>query len=368
MTELPPRERPIPIEEVARFPRPGTAAPVGFRFRPGSSLLTFLASPGGGLAQRLEALDVATGERSVVAEPPGASDEASLSLEERLRRERLRERAVGITSYAWSKDGARALVPGAGGIWILDRPGAPLRELVAGPPTCIDPTFSPDGTRVGYVADAEVYVVPVAGGAPVQVTRGARGTGRTHGLAEYVAQEEMGRLRGFWWAPDGASIAFEQAHETHIPAYRIVHQGDASTGAGAEEDHRYPFAGMPNARVRLGVARADGGGEPVWIDLGPDEDIYLARVAWFPDGTLAVQVMNREQTELRLLRGDPATGRTTLLLRETSDVWINLHHVFHPLERGEEQAWGGFVWASERSGFRHLEVRARDGSLLRVLT
>jgi len=361
--------RPIPFEEVARFPRPGTAAPVGLRFRPDSPLLCYLANAGGGLAQRLEALDVESGDRTVLAEAPGATDEGSLSLEEKLRRERLRQRAVGITSYAWSRDGARALVPCAGGIWVLDEPGSPLRELVsAGDHPALDAAFSADGESVAFVRDAEVHVVPTAGGEPVQITSGARGTGRTHGLAEYVAQEEMARFRGMWWSRDGEFIAFEEADETHIPVYRIVHQGKDAVGQGAEEDHRYPFAGAPNARVRLGVTRADGSGEPVWMDLGDDEDVYLARVAWFHDGTLAVQMLDRSQAELRLLRCDPATGESTELLRETSDVWINLHNCFRPLENASAAGAGAFLWASERSGFRHLEVRSADGALVRVLT
>ena len=369
MSDTPANVRPLPLEEVARFPRPGTSAPGGFRFRPSSSLLCYLVSPGGGLAQRLEAVDVESGARRVLAEPPGSTDEKDLSLEEQLRRERLRQRAVGITSYAWSNDGARALVPYAGGIWCLDEPGAALREVVAaGDHPALDAAFSRDGDQIAFVRDAEVYVVPTEGGDPVQVTHGARGTGRTNGLAEYVAQEEMARYRGFWWAPDGASIAFQEADETHIPAYRIVHQGKAQVGAGAEEDHRYPFAGAPNARVRLGVVPADGSGDVEWMDLGDDADVYLARVAWFPDGTLAVQMLNRAQTEVRLLRGDPATGEATLLLRETSDIWVNLHLCFRPLEKATGECEGGFIWASERSGFRHLEIRARDGSLVRVLT
>ncbi len=369
MSESPVSSCPIPLEDVARFPRPGTAAPVGFRFRPGSSLLCYLDHPGGDLAQRLAAIDVESGERSVLAEPPGATDERALSLEEQLRRERLRQRAVGITSYAWSDDGARALVPLAGGVFVLDEPGAALREVVpAADRPAMDATFAPGGARIAFVRDAEVYVVPTAGGDPVQVTRGARGTGRTNGLAEYVAQEEMARYRGFWWSPDGAQIAFEEADETHIPVYRIVHQGKDAVGAGAEEDHRYPFAGAANARVRLGVVPADGASDAVWMDLGDDEDVYLARVAWFPDGTLAAVLLNREQSAVRLLRCDPATGATTELLHETSDVWINLHNAFRPLKHGASGDEGGFLWASERTGFRHLDVRARDGSLLRVLT
>ena len=90
------------------------------------------------------------------------------------------------------------------------------------------------------------------------------------------------------------------------------------------EDHRYPFAGRANAIVRLGVIPASGG-EPVWMDLGESEDVYLARVRWLPDGGLSAQLQNREQSVLDLVRFDPLTGQKTTLLRETSDDWINLH-------------------------------------------
>ncbi|MCZ7670493.1 MAG: DPP IV N-terminal domain-containing protein [Chloroflexi bacterium] len=113
--------------------------------------------------------------------------------------------------------------------------------------------------------DAEIYVIPGDGGEPRQITSGARGTGKTNGLAEYIAQEEMGRRRGCWWSLDSQAIAFTEVVESHIPVYRIVHQGQDAVGAGAQEDHRYPFAGQANAKVRLGVTRRDGERPPGWI-------------------------------------------------------------------------------------------------------
>src|SRR5262249_50251265 len=137
-----------------------------------------------------------------------------------------------------------------------------------------DARFSPCGRFVSYVQDAELFVADVAGGAPRQATSGARGTGRTHGLAEYVAQEEMGRFDGHWWSKDSRLLAFEEVDATHIPVYRIVHQGKETVGDAAQEDHRYPFAGAANAKTRLGVV-ARGGGAPTWMDLGGAE--YVAR-------------------------------------------------------------------------------------------
>src|SRR2546427_241132 len=148
-----------------------------------------------------------------------------------------------------------------------------------------------------------------------RLTDGAR-DGVFHGTAEYIAQEEMDRPSGFWWSPDGARIACTEVDETAIPVYPIVHQG---TPAWEVESSRYPFAGGPNARVRLGVLPS-GGGHPVWIPLASrDDDVYLARVRWDEDGTLLVQVESRDQKSLKVLRADPGTGA---MQRQLYRVWL----------------------------------------------
>ncbi len=354
---------PIPLEDVARYPLPGMVAPSAVAFSPDDELVTYLWSAEGTLSQQLYAFDPESGEQRLLVVPPGGGDtEATLSPEEKLQRERARSRALGVTRYAWAKHASRLLIPLNGEIYVQDGPGAPLRKVVAkegGP--ALDPQLSPDGSRVAFVRDAELYVVPAEGGDPRQITEGARGTGRTHGLAEYIAQEEMDRHHGFWWSGDGERLAFTEVDETHVPLYRIVHQGRDEVGGGAQEDHAYPFAGQLNARVRLGVVSVEGG--PVtWMDLGAEEDVYLARVQWWPDGSLVAQIENREQSELRLVRFDPESGAGEVLLTEHSDVWINLHHMLRPLEDGR------FVWASERTGFMHLYLYAAGGQLIRPLT
>ncbi len=365
--------------EVATYPLPGTIMPTALRFSPDDSSLTYLRSPDRSLSRQLYALDPATGEESLLVQPPGGGvTEENLSLEEKLRRERQRVRGLGVTHYAWAKQANRVLVPLAGSVYVQDGAGEPLRLVVEGsdaPP--LDPRMTRDGRYIAYVQDAELYVVSAEKTAdgkppsPTQVTNGARGTGKTNGLAEYIAQEEMDRDHGFWWSDDGQYLAYTEVDETHLPIYRIVHQGKDKTGEGAQEDHAYPFAGEANAKVRLGVVPR-GGGKTVWMDFGSSvgfgDDIYLARVQWFPDGSLTAQVENREQTELKLLRFDPKTGISKLLIHEKSDVWINLHHSLHPFEKGQGELEGGFVWASEQSGFRHLYVHDRDGKQLRALT
>jgi len=348
---------PLTLERVARYPPPGMRVAGTFRFSHDGRYLYFLALEGAGVARALFREEVASGAREIVARPPQAGDEPALTPEEILRRERQRIQDKGITHYHLA-DGADVAVFDWRGDVYLVRPGRPPARLTETPSSEIDPQLSPDGARVGYARDGEMYVLDVATRAETRLTEGAK-DGVFHGIAEYIAQEEMDRSSGFWWSPDGSRIAYTEVDETGVPIYPIVHQGAPTLQI---ESYRYPFAGGPNARVRLGVVPAKGG-KTAWVRLADhDDDIYLARVLWDADGTLLVQAESRDQKTLRLLRADPETGATTALLEDRSDTWINLHDDLHPLKDGR------FLWSSEASGFRHLELRARDGSLLRSLT
>lgn len=389
-----PSASPITLEDIATYPLPGTATPGAVRFSPDDRWLTFLDSPDDSLSRELFALDLQQAEtaevRRVVEPPGGGVSEDKLSPEEKLARERLRQRALGVTSYAWAKYSDRILVPLTGEVWVQDGVDAELRRLVAkteeDPRPALSPRLSPDGEQVAYVRGGELWVVPAAGGAPKQITRGLE-PGKTRGLAEYIAAEEMGRHTGYWWSPGGDALAFIEVDETHIPAYRIVHQGKDAVGDAAQEDHGYPFAGTDNAKVRLGVVPSDGGAIR-WLDLQVPEwaerggawtsdaanDFYVARVHWMPGGSLCAQIQDRRQLELRLVCFDGAKGAAKTLVTETSDVWINLHDLFIPLELDEATAAahpeqvGGFIWASEKTGYRHLYLHGPDGALLRQLT
>jgi dipeptidyl-peptidase-4 len=354
----------FPFEEVARIPAPGMAAPSDLNFSPDDRIVTFLYSPEMTLVNQLYAYDIETGERTILVQASELdAAEEGYSLAEALRRERMRQLSLGVTHYAWADLGSRIILSLQGGIYGKELPVGPLRKIVdQSIGQILAPQLSPDGQWIGFVLNSELYVAPFAGGEPRPVTTGARETGRTHGLAEYIAEEEMGRHQGFWWSPDSQWIAFCEVDETHIPPYRIVHQGVDFDGEIVQEDHTYPFAGQPNAHVRLGVISVRGG-KPTWMDLGSDPDSYLARVNWFPDGSLVVQVENRPQTRLDLLKLDTRTGKARPLLTETSETWINLHDLLVPLKKQD-----GFIWASERTGFRHLYLFDAEGNLVRPLT
>jgi dipeptidyl-peptidase-4 len=355
----PPGRSDLTLERVARYPPPGTRIPSAFRFSHDGRFLYYLDFEGEGTARVLVREEVATGLRAVVGRPPAERGEGgeTLTREEILRRERRRIQDTGITLFALAARADVAVFAWGADLFLV-RPGAePLRLTRTGAAE-IDPQPAPDGRRVAFVRDGDLYVLDLDTLAETRLTAGAR-DGVTRGLAEYIAQEEMDRATGFWWSPDGASIAYTEVDETGIPPYPIIHHG----GPPAEiEWHRYPFAGGPNARVRLGVIRSTGG-RTRWLSLGPETgDGYLARVRWDHDGSLLVQVQARDQRTLRLLRVDPRGGSAATLVEERSETWINLHEDLRPL------AAGGFLWSSESSGHRHLELRDRDGAPVRVLT
>ncbi len=358
--------RQLSLADVVRYPRPGMDVPGGVTFTPDSRKVAYLLGEPGSLLQELWTYDLESGTRRQVTELTGgaASEGASFSLDEELRRERTRTRASGVTSYQFARTGDGAslilLVPCDGRLYLArDGEGlAPLPESEG----ALEAQLSPDGSRVAFVRSGELYVVPTDGtGRPRALTEGAaEDEGVTNGLAEYVAQEEMDRKRGYWWSPDSAYLAFVRVDSRHIPLYPIVHQGKESV---AVEEHRYPFAGTRNAVVRLGVVAVDGHpGEVTWMDLGMDDDIYLARVAWRPDGVLTALIQARDQRSQRLVALDARSGAATSLIEEQGDPWLNLHDDLRFLRSGE------FLWASERTGFRHLYLYDHAGHEIHALT
>lgn len=350
---------PVDLEASAEWPAPGMIIPSAVAFTPSGDALTYLAPAGAGTSQVLWKAGLTGDDPQVIARPPGdGNTEANLSLEEQLRRERQRQRETGITQVVRAGNSEVVVFPLQGDLFLL-RPGQPdLVALTKGGRGGVDPQLNPSGQRVAFVRDRDLVVLDLDNQKEQALTKDAP-EGVSRGLAEFIAQEELGRQSGFWWSPDGARIAYQETEERHIPQFSITHQGGDDFSI---ETHRYPFAGQPNARVRLGVIDAKGG-PTTWLKLADDDDqFYLARVTWDSPTSFVVQTLNRAQTRLSVARFDAATGERALLWEERGDPWINLHNDLKVL--GEL----GYLWSSERSGFRHLELRDRAGKLTRVLT
>jgi dipeptidyl-peptidase-4 len=363
MASGPPQERravEVDLDLAARHPAPGTSTPSAIAFTPDGSAVTYLLPEGESAARVLWRAELAEESKpSVIARPPGEGNtDENLSREEALRRERMRLRDTGITQIVRGSNEDMAVLPLKGDLYLL--PGAgPLRRLTETEAPEIDPKFSPDGARVAFVRGGDLLTLDLETGAEVRLTEGA-GDGLSYGLAEFIAQEELGRSTGYWWSPDGDRIAYQETDERHIPEYVIVHQAEEEVGS---ESHRYPFSGAPNARVRLGVVPS-AGGPTTWLDIADEgEEVYLARVTWEDARHLLVQVLPRDQASVRLVRIDVDSNERTTLVEESSDSWVNLHDDLAVVPGTRE-----ILWASERSGFKHLMLLDRNGREIRALT
>lgn len=355
-----PANRPIREIDVATLPHPGTVVPGAIAFSTDGKSVTYLKSEDNSLSRVLWRATVGRepNPKVIARAPRGGDTDANLTREEQLRRERQRLRDTGIAQVAQADASDAIVVPIGGDIYVLGGDGV-LKRLTETAAPELDPRPSPDGSRVAYVREGELRVLNVETRSELTVSKGAS-DGITNGLAEFIAQEELGRFTGYWWSPDGSKIAYQQTDERRVAPFTIAHQGldDYST-----ETHRYPFAGAENASVRLGIVPT-AGGTTTWVEFAdPKEDAYLARVDWDGPDSLLVQVLARDQKALRLIRIDAESGEKTTLVEERSDTFVNLHNDLRILAKT-----GEILWSSERSGFRHLELRDRSGKLLRTLT
>jgi dipeptidyl-peptidase-4 len=307
--------------------------------------------------------DVRDGSLQMRVDSKRLVGEERLSDAERARRERERSADYhGIVDYDWAPDGRQVLFTLGGNLYLCDleaQAGAALRQLTRADQPVLDAKVSPRGGYVSFVRDQNLWVVDLASGKERRLT--SDGGAAVHNAeAEFVAQEEMDRTTGYWWAPDDSAIAYEQFDESAVPiARRFEFYPDRLDVV----EQRYPSAGDPNVSVKLGLI-APSGGDTRWIDLGGDQDIYLARVDWAPSGAqVAFQRLARDQKRLDLVLVDAAALKQKLLISETSATWVEPSDDLRFLK--SEPA---FVWSSERSGMRHLYLVGLDGRLRHPLT
>ena len=307
--------------------------------------------------------DIASGQTRLLVDSsvvlPG---EEVLSDEEKARRERQRIAALsGIVDYQWSPDGKALLFPLGGELYFYDLTKSgrdAVRKLTNGGGFATDPKISPKGGFVSFIRDRNLWAIDLTSGEEVQLTRDGSDT-IGNGVAEFVADEEMDRHTGYWWAPDDSAIAFARIDETPVP---IQKRYEVYPDRTEVIEQRYPAAGDPNVRVQLGVIAPKTGARPQWIDLGKDPDIYLARVDWRDPQRLTFQRQSRDQKKLELIETTLTNGTQRMLVTETSTTWVPLHNDLRFLKDGR------FLWSSERSGFEHLYIASEDGSTLTALT
>ena len=364
----------LTIERIYADPDINGPSPRALKIAPDGSRVTFLKGRDSDQNQLdLWAFDVASGTTRRLVDSTSLGPATELSDAEKARRERERIAQLrGIVSYRWSPDSRKILFGVGERLWLYDldaKPGAELRGLTPAGLDVIDAQVSPKGRYVSFVSKQNLYTIDLQTSLNYQLTRDGKGPVH-NGEAEFVAQEEMDRATGYWWAPDDSLIAFEHYDESGVDE---VKRTEVYADRTETVTQRYPAAGRPNVAVRLGLVRPHDA-RVRWVDLGKagsdsknpgrNGDIYLARVNWLPDASaLVFQRESRDQQHLELVLVDADSLHHRPVLEETSATWINLNDDLRFLKH--ENA---FVWASEQSGHKHLYVVGLDGVRRRTLT
>lgn len=264
-------------------------------------------------------------------------------------------RRVSESPVQWASTG-KILYASGGDLFLIDAMTGAFSQLpVYG---ARDPKLSPDGRKVAFRLDWDLYTMDLESGKRQRLTSDGRDTLRNGGL-DWVYPEELDLGTAFWWSPDSRSIAylrFDVSGEPLYPHADLLHE------RALAEPQRYPQAGERNPDVRLGVVAAKGGGTH-WFEVGNTVWEYLvARVTWSPDAKkLYVVRSNRVQSKVELLAFDVESRKAAKVLEESDLYWVNVH--------GQPQFVNdGFLWLSERDGFRHIYLYGMDGKLMRQLT
>ncbi len=260
-------------------------------------------------------LDLADGVERLLFDPSSVADLDDLPAAERARRERAREAGEGIVGFSIDALGQRVAFVVAGRIMVGDVDSGLVKSMDS-QPGAFDPVISPDGSRVAYVSGASLRVTSGNEGDSLVVEESAETV--SWGAAEFVAGEEMGRTRGFWWSPDSDRLLVERVDVAPVEQWWI---GAPVSPASEPIPIRYPAAGTPNAEVGLAIIDLDGRRTDVAWDASGWE--YLADATWSADG-LFLTVQSRDQRTLAVLDVDPHSGEASERHRVTDPHWVEL--------------------------------------------
>jgi dipeptidyl-peptidase 4 len=340
--------------QYARTQRFSLGVPRSFRLSPDGRKIVFLRSKGGtDRASCLWLFDVDTGQEHLIADPAGfAQGSERIDPAEKARRERAREMAGGIVGFATDARLSVAAFVLSGQVYVVSLiPGGPPVRAIGTPVPAADPRPDPDGRRIAYLHGGALRVADLNTGADHAIAEPGETPDVAFGGAEFIAAEEMGRMRGYWWAPDGSALLIARVDESPVRRWYIADPANPDRPATPV---RYPAAGTPNAVVSLWLARPDGDRpELTRVDWDGAAFPYLVNVSWEragPDGLL-LQVQNRDQREMRLLAVDERTGATTVVRADTDPHWLEIVAGLPARTRA-----GRIVWTTDAEGARRLLV------------
>jgi putative heme-binding domain-containing protein len=313
-----------------------------------------------GTGRELVRHDPATGNRDVVVSASAFVPDGT-------------KEPLNIDAFEFSADESRLLLytnsqrvwrrNTRGDYWVLDMAAGKLRKLGgdAAPATLMFATFSPDGTRVAFVRENNLYVQNIE---DLKITPLTSDGSKTliNGTSDWVNEEELDLRNCFRWSPDGKHVLFWQFDTTGVAAFHLV--DNVVSKSPKVTSFAYPKVGETNSATRLGVVSAEGG-KVQWVDLPGDRRAhYVPHADWTPDGkSVLVQQFNRVQSELTALRVDPTTGTAIEVFIEKDQAWLENDNPWRWLDGGKR-----VLWLSERSGWRHAYRMHLDGSPPEAIT
>jgi dipeptidyl-peptidase-4 len=352
-----PLDDPFPRQQ-ARTRRFSLGAPRNFTVSPDGERVVFLRSPAGDdPATSLWAYDRAEGSEREVASAARllGSVTEDLADEERARRERSRELAAGIVAYACDKSVSHAAFSLGGKLWWVSLGGddaGKARELpeaveLPGPGGVVDPRPSPTGRHVAFLCGPRLCAVATSGLEGHRVLAEETGpeetgpevTGEvTWGAAEFIAAEEMGRSRGFWWSPDGGSVLAARVDNSPVGTWWT---SDPSTPGTPPQPHRYPAAGTADALVSLWHLPVVPGGQRARVRWDDRRYPYLVSVHWSGGGLPLLMVEQRDHKASAVLAADLEQGTTSVLAEVSDDAWVGRPPGVPAWTDGGELVWAG---------------------------
>lgn len=353
-------EKQLTIEEMFK---PGGIlgrGPENVQWSPDGAKVSFVQRDDSGDHGELYYVDVATGKSAVlVASGKLASLAPPASA---IKDERKKEAAqrYSIAAYLWAPDSKHLLFDSMGQLWLYSLDNGTAVQLTSSTDESGDPKFSPDGDRISYVRKHNLYVRNVTGNEERQLTKDGNDN-LLNGEVDWVYEEELYSRSNYFWSPNGKQVVFLQMDEKDVPTYPIT---DWIPTHPTVDQERYPQPGDPNPGVRLAVVGSNGG-KIKWITasstgalpLANDPNVLIPRFGWVRNGLLWAMALNRVQDRLDLYFVDVDSGKSQLMMTESTDAWIDMHPEvdFKLLDSGD-----GYLWTSWRDGHNHIYLYRFD--------
>ncbi|MBN2722936.1 MAG: DPP IV N-terminal domain-containing protein [Deltaproteobacteria bacterium] len=309
----------------------------GSRFSPNGKIVSFLKVVDG--KSDLYEINVSSGRIRALIKSSEIVRSIRESTEEKADRERKRISFTGITSYSWSPDSKGILFPLSGDLYLYTIGTGRLKKLTSDKTPELNPEFSPDGKRIAWVKKGNVEVLDLKSSKITKITSGGSDN-VFFGRSEFVAQEEMGRYKGFFWSPDSKNLIILKVDETGVEKRARL---DLNSDGFKVVNQRYPRATTANARVTAYVTSVE---KPALKVLNAGKYEYIARAGWIDNGNLFLAIQTRDQKKLEVKECN-TKGKCSLLFEENDKKWVELNNNLKFIKNSKQ-----FFYSSDNPDFR----------------